>query len=86
MTTVMKITDISMIVVMMTTFLITTTISRTQVLQGQAQVKENKQRKMGERTDGYQKGRNSEPMMVVMMEMLWTKATERHRLPTRCHD
>ena len=62
--------DISTIMVMITTFLITTKMSNMEVLLVQAQVRGNTLRTIGDQTDGYQKVSNATPTMTVTMKMI----------------
>ena len=64
-----------MMMSMMKEFLITTTMLKMEVSQGRAKVRENIPRKMGDRTEVYQKVENMATTMAVMMTMISTKET-----------
>ena len=59
-----KITTTIEISTPMMTFLITTTVSKTEVMRGRAQVRENPSRLMGDPADGY-RIENEAPAMTV---------------------
>ena len=73
-TTMTKMTEISMI---MTTFSIMNTVSKTEFSQGRDQVRETPPRLVGYQIDGYWKVDNVEPTMMVMT--ISTKITDDRR-------
>ena len=74
----MKMMNMTEISITMTTYLITTSVSKTEVSQGWAQVRENPPHSMGDRAEWYKNVANKSPKTMETKTMISTKVTDRH--------